>query len=231
MNDLGGNSGSTAFAAAPSSAGPGPAGGGSENAKFASAGSINGTRASSDHAIEARSVFTEQIVDHRGRSRRPAGARADHALGSRRSGRGAVHRVVLRPAPDQFRARVGGEDLLPAVMPLEWRSAPRGRSVRLVVEARLPVDEGSSSIAGRTNDAAGPCAGRADRRRRCSSRRTARRRLRRRAPPSRPPRRASRRGRSAGPTSSANGSSMASASAGRSSAASGRSTSSRCRVP
>ena len=51
-------------AAAASSRGRAPcAATGSENAKFATTVSMNGTRASSDHAIDARSVFVEQVVD------------------------------------------------------------------------------------------------------------------------------------------------------------------------
>ena len=104
--------------------------------------------------------------------------------------------------PGELCAKVGREDLLPAVMALErGQVCGADEALRLVVEARPSTS--TSAAARRAGVPVAPdrrLVRRAGRPRTCSSRRRARRRPRRRARPSRRSPRAATRGRSAAPT-------------------------------
>ena len=121
------------------------------------------------------------------RGRRPAGARAARRPRSPRSarGRGRPGRSSWR-RPVSSAARVGREDLLPAVVALERRQVrARGRSASPCSRSspwRVELGRRSTSGRARRGERARR-ARRAGRRRRCSSRRRARRRPRRRARP------------------------------------------------
>ena len=112
---------------------------GSASAKSVTAVSRNGTRASSDHAIDARSVFTSRSSTRRiARSTSWSRASGSDPCCASVAAAQEVDRVVGARAPGERRPSVRREDLLPRVVALERRQVRAAdEALRAVVEAGL----------------------------------------------------------------------------------------------